>query len=217
MRSCVFCKTEFAATDAGHVCPKCGAPQPVAPGDDYFSLLGVARGFRQDKDALERKFYAISRELHPDRFAAGADSKWKTISVERMSAGNRAYQTLTHCRKLREYLLELEGLVEPGAKPAEAKTQIPAELAEEWFELQDAVMEEPEQAEEKLAAFEAELKTRAATLYEKIEALEGAYDLERTSEGRKDALRRIEKLALDGQYLRSMERDLQKLKSRLAL
>jgi molecular chaperone HscB len=215
MKSCIFCRAPFAPEDSGHVCRACGAPQPVSPGEDYFSLLGVRRGFRQDLDALEKTFYAVSRELHPDRFAAGGDTKWKTISVERMSAVNRAYQALSKPDRLREYLLELEGITQSAG--AEKKTQIPADLAEEWFELQDAVMEDPEQAEEKLGAFEADLRRRSAHLRDKIASFETEYDHAVESDSRKDALRKIEKLSLDGQYLKSMERDLQKLKARLGI
>jgi molecular chaperone HscB len=131
---CVFCGSPFSdsgsAAPGGHVCPKCGAPQPVSPGQDYFSLLGAKRAFSQDPAELERRFYAISRALHPDRFAAGPDPKWKVISVERMSAVNRAYQTLTKADRLRDYLLELEGVTKEGGKTAAEKTKIPAELAE---------------------------------------------------------------------------------------
>lgn len=186
-------------------------------GEDYFSLLGVKRSFKQDLPALETKFYQISRELHPDRFAAGTDSKWKTISVERMSAVNRAYQTLTKADRLREYILELEGIVAAGGLTEEKKTQIPAELAEEWFELQDAVMEEPSEAETKLSQFETDLKKRSSDLRGKISGFESEYDQNSSNESRREILRKIEKLSLDGQYLKSMERDLLKLKLRLGL
>lgn len=185
----------------------------MTPGEDYFTLLGVKRGFKQDLPALEKKFYEISRLLHPDRFAAGSDTKWKVISVERMSAVNRAYQTLTKRDALRSYLLVLEGVVkEEGA--GGTKPQIPAELAEEWFSLQDAVMDEPTLAITKLDTFGGDLKKRAAELQGRIQELENLYD---AGEGRQESLRLIEKLVSDGHYLRSMERDLQRLKLRLGL
>jgi DnaJ-domain-containing protein 1 len=212
--ACVFCGHSFASDPEGrtttHVCAKCGAPQPVSPAQDYFSLLGVKRGFRQNLPDLETKFYAISRALHPDRFAAGPDTKWKVISVERMSAVNRAYHTLTKADALRAYLLELAGL-----STGEMKAAIPAELAEEWFELQDAVMEDPSEAIAKLGDFERDLKVRSADLAAKIEAFENDYD--NGTAAPTDTLRKIEKLVLDGQYLKSMERDLRKLKSRLGI
>ena len=209
MKNCLFCGVEILSP----VCAKCGGPQPVAPGEDYFSLLEVKRGFKQDLPSLEKRFYEISRMLHPDRFAAGIDKKWKVISVERMSAVNRAYQTLTKRDALRSYLLELEGLVKPEGSVAE-KPEIPSELAEEWFSLQDAVMETPTSAVNQLAAFGSDLKKRADDLKARIRNLEDQYD---AGEGRAESLRLIEKLVLDGQYLRSMERDLLRLKSRLGL
>lgn len=217
--ACIFCGTPFSSTgspaEAAHVCAKCGAPQPVAPGEDYFSLLGVKRGFRQDLPALESRYYAISRALHPDRFAAGPDPKWKVISIERMSAVNRAYQTLTKADRLREYLLELEGVVGPRNGPDAPKPAVPVELAEEWFELQDAVMENPPEALAKLGEFERGLKTRSADLSARIREYEALYD--RGGNDPKETLRKIEKLVLDAQYLKSMERDLLKLKGRLGI
>ena len=216
--ACVFCGGALVGAPFGrHVCPRCGAPQPVSPGDDYFSLLGVERGFRQDAGELERRFYDISRTLHPDRFAAGPDSKWKVISVERMSAVNRAYQTLTKADRLREYLLELEGVTKASKAAAgeKGKAALPAELAEEWFELQDAVMEDPANAVARLGAFERDLRMKSADLAARIAGYEREYD-----EGTVDpigVLRKIEKLVLDGQYLKSMERDLLKLKTRLGI
>lgn len=207
--ACVFCGASLAGSR--HVCAKCGAPQPVPPRPDYFDLLGVKRGFRQDLPDLEARFYAISRALHPDRFAAGADAKWKVISVERMSAVNRAYNTLTKAESLRSYLLELEGVVSSAAE----KPAIPAELAEEWFELQDAVMENPAEALSKLGGFESELKRRSSDLSARISGFEAAYDAGDADP--KATLRKIEKLVLDGQYLKSMERDILRLKSRLGI
>lgn len=208
--ACVFCGALAAEGTARHVCAKCGAPQPVSPNQDYFSLLGVKRAFRQNLADLESRFYAISRALHPDRFAAGPDPKWKVASVERMSAVNRAYQTLTKAERLRNYLLELEGVAAENEKPA-----IPADLAEEWFELQDAVMEEPLAAVEKLGRFERDLRRRSDELVAKIAGYESEYDAGAIEP--RETLRKIEKLALDGQYLKSMERDLLKLKSRLGI
>lgn len=206
--ACLFCGERFSAVGT-HVCAKCGAPQPVSPSDNHFSLFGVKPGFHQNLPELETKFYAISRALHPDRFAAGRDKKWKVISVERMSAVNRAYQTLTKADELRAYLLQMKGIATPNA------AAIPAELAEEWFELQDSVMEEPDAAEEKLTSFETRLKERAGELAARIGAHERAFDA--GTDDTQDTLKKIEKLVLDGQYLKSMDRDLQKLKSRLGL
>lgn len=180
---------------------------------NYFSLLGVPKGFRQDLPLLEKRFYEISRTLHPDRFAAGSDSKWKTISVDRMSAVNKAYQILSKKDSLRDYLLELEGVSVKLQASDKSATRIPAELAEEWFDLQDAVMETPEMAVAKLEAFGNDLRQRSEDLKNRIEVLENEYD---TSQGR-DVLVRIEKLSLDGQYLKSMSRDLLRLQLRLGI
>lgn len=207
--ACVFCSAPFSDVTHTHVCVKCGAPQPVDRRQDHFSLFGVKRGFRQDLPALEKTFYTISRTLHPDRFVGGSDAKWKLISVERMSAINRAYQTLTGPDRLREYLLGLEGVISD-----DAKVNIPADLAEEWFELQDTVLENPERAEDNLSRFETDLRLRRGELEKKISDFEKKYD---AGVEPRETLMKIDKLVRDGQYLKSLERDLLKLKGRLGI
>ncbi|MBC7387507.1 MAG: hypothetical protein H7301_15255 [Cryobacterium sp.] len=212
MKRCAFCGHETTE----HICPKCGGPQPVDPSENYFSLLGVERAFQQDLPSLEKKFYDISRTLHPDRFAAGTDSKWKVISVERMSAVNKAYQTLTKRDSLRRYLLELEGVSLGRKEKAEGDSSnpvMPMELAEEWFDLQDAVMENPESALARISAFERGIRERSDELKSRVSFLENEYD----ANASREALLKIDKLVLDGQYLKSMDRDLIRLKSRLGI
>ncbi len=210
---CAFCGTSLSPNAAGVIgrCPKCGAPQPVSPNEDYFELLGRERKFAQDLKVLETAFYSLSRELHPDRFAAGSDPKWKLISIERMSRVNEAYRTLCKRDERRAYLLSLEGfkaLDGHSASNVQTKAQIPLELAEEWFELQEAMMDDPAAGKEKAAQFEAALDTRINSEESQIQALEAEYD----SRPSRDVLSRIEKILLEGQYLKSLKRDVLKLK-----
>jgi hypothetical protein len=76
-------------------------------------------------------------------------------------------------------------------------------------------MEDPETAVEKLGRFESDLKRRSADLRDRVSAHERDYDS--GSGDSTETLRKIEKLVLDGQYLKSMERDLLKLKTRLGI
>jgi molecular chaperone HscB len=101
---------------------------------DYFEFLGVPRRFQQDVRALEKRFYELSREFHPDRFTtSGVEAQ--RLSLEKMSLLNQAYQTLKDPAERRGYLLKLEGI--------ESKSKAPAELAEAWFEAQEKSDEDP--------------------------------------------------------------------------
>jgi molecular chaperone HscB len=166
--------------------------------------------------ALEKRFYALSRETHPDRFAtAGADEVKR--AVERMSLLNEAYRTLKSPSELRQYFLRLEGFEEPVAEKGAAK--LPAELAESWFELQDAVMEEPELAHEKIADFERYLSFLREQGEREFAAVER--DIDKTS-GEKDSaaargnLARLSDAIRSESYFKSLERDVERIKSRFA-
>jgi molecular chaperone HscB len=192
---------------------------------DYFEVFGIPRRFAIDRAALEKRFYELSREAHPDRFAgAGADALRQ--SLERMSLLNEAYRVLKQPEELRAYFLRLEGFdagtgtgLSAQAHGSQKAQQIPAELAESWFELQDSVMEEPGAAAERIAAFERELgelrERDLAALGEtehRIDAALSAGALSAPRELLEELSRGIRSLS----YLASMGRDVQRLRDRLA-
>lgn len=212
--ACAYCGQAASGLLSRHVCASCGKPQPLNPREDYFTFFGVPKKFAQDRKELERRFYEISRALHPDRFST-ASSAEKSASLERMSYLNQAYQTLKDPVLLRNYFLESEGLItrEGGAS---AKPQVPAEIAETWFELQDALMEDPAQARIKLKEFEGslgELKERDEKAIAETEA-----ELDRVlATGRnadKSLYERLSKQVHSQSYLKSMERDVERIKKK---
>jgi len=97
-----------------------------------------------DTAALEKSFYALSRRLHPDRFAARPAAEQEAALAE-SSRLNDAYRTLRDPIARTEYLLTLEGIeleeqsraATDAAKAAgTAKKQVvPEDLLEEAFEL----------------------------------------------------------------------------------
>ncbi|MDP9039877.1 MAG: Fe-S protein assembly co-chaperone HscB [Acidobacteriota bacterium] len=111
---------------------------------DYFAIFSLPRALHIDTAALEKQFYALSRRLHPDRFASRpADEQAGALAES--SRLNDAYRTLKDPIARTEYLLKLEGVefeeqsraATDAAKAAgEAKKQIvPPDLLEEAFEL----------------------------------------------------------------------------------
>ena len=94
---------------------------PVAPAvtadllnADFFSLLGLPRGFALDQAALDARFRELQREVHPDRFAA-ADDAARRASMMLATQINEGYQTLRSPLKRATYLLSLAG-VDVGAE-----------------------------------------------------------------------------------------------------
>ena len=163
---------------------------------------------------LEKNFYAVSRVMHPDRFTtASADARrW---SMERMSVLNEAYRTLRDPAALREYVLRQEGVLSEG-KPAQS---IPSELAEDWFELQDFLLEgeaDPAQSRAKMENFEKKLQSLKASGEADLARLERRLD--EAAGGRafsKPLLHELHQAMQVQTYLKSMERDVQRLKSKM--
>ena len=63
----------------GPVCVGCAALQPAPTAPDFYALLGVARRYHLDLEAVDAKYRALARQLHPDRYV-------KKSAQERQSA-----------------------------------------------------------------------------------------------------------------------------------
>src|SRR5437773_344599 len=110
----------------------------------YFDVFGLPAKLHIDTAALEKKFYAQSRKLHPDRFASRSAAEQEE-ALKQSSLLNDAYRTLKEPILRTQYLLKLEGVeLEEQSKSAteaarasgtEKKQVVPPELLEEVFEL----------------------------------------------------------------------------------
>jgi molecular chaperone HscB len=111
---------------------------------DYFEIFSLPPHLTIDTAALEKSFYALSRKLHPDRFAARPPAEQEAALAE-SSRLNDAYRTLKDPIARTEYLLKLEGIEleeQSSAATAAARTSgtakkqvVPEDLLEEAFEL----------------------------------------------------------------------------------
>jgi len=117
---------------------------------DFFTLFSLPRHLHIDTAALEKSFYAQSRKLHPDRFAAKPVAE-QEAALAASSQLNDAYRTLRDPITRTEYLLSLEGIqLEEQSRAAtdaakasgtEKKQVAPPDLLEEAFELNMALEE----------------------------------------------------------------------------
>ena len=117
---------------------------------DYFTLFSLPQHLHLDLAALEKTFYAQSRKLHPDRFAAKPAAE-QQAALAASSQLNDAYRTLRDPIARTEYLLSLQGIqLEEQSRAATdaakasgtAKKQVaPPDLLEEAFELNMALEE----------------------------------------------------------------------------
>jgi molecular chaperone HscB len=103
---------------------------------NYFAFLDLPRNLALDAKDLEKRFYAMSRQLHPDVHSRKSPAE-RQQAEESTAVLNDAYRTLRDPITRAEYLLKLEGfdIGEQGTK------DVPPELLEEVFELNMAIEE----------------------------------------------------------------------------
>ena len=106
---------------------------------DYFTVFGLPRKLGVDAEALQRRFYELSRQHHPD-FHQGADAERQAEVLGQSALVNRAYRALREPLARVEYLIALEEgrEVREGATD---KPKAPRELLEEMMEVQEALEE----------------------------------------------------------------------------
>ncbi|MFY9607601.1 MAG: Fe-S protein assembly co-chaperone HscB [Blastocatellia bacterium] len=210
--ACGYCG---AQSRFGHFCSDCRKIQPVAEGTDYFAFLGLPRKLRLDEAELEKTFYALSRQFHPDYFM-NASPREQQASVERSSMLNDAYRAFRDPVMRAKYLLSLYGY-------KEAEKKAPPDLLEEVFELNMQIEElkaarkmagEDEVAEARVALEDAlrSLEEKIAKIDERLFALfeewDRAIDESSKEDQRKSALDQMSELLSNRSYIHNLIRDI---------
>ena len=137
---------------------------------DYFEIFDLPRSAAVDAKDLEKRFYALSRQLHPDLYARKSQAE-RDYAQEASALLNDAYRTLKDPIARAMYLLKLEGfdIGEQGAK------DVPPELLEEMFEL-NMMLEEanPDEIAAARVRFEAMRAAIDTELQDKFTAWNGS-------------------------------------------
>jgi molecular chaperone HscB len=146
---------------------------------DYFTVFGLPRKLTVDGAALQRRFYELSRQHHPD-FHQGAAAEQQAETLARSALVNRAYRALRDPLPRVEYLIALEEgrEVREGAPD---KPRAPRELLQEMLEVQEAVEEAKAEgmspaAGERLREERARLEARYAAEADAIVGRTGEWD-----------------------------------------
>lgn len=129
---------------ADPLCPSCGKVQaPPVAGTlvDKFAVLGLPQTFEQDEKDIEERHRALSRKLHPDRFAR-ASAKERRFSLEQTTLLNDAARTLKDPVTRAQHLLALHGVDASGEpRPGEREPPLPADFLEEAMSDRERLME----------------------------------------------------------------------------
>lgn len=206
LRNCDFCHLQLLGALAPHLCSSCGAPQAVKSDESFFTALSAPLKFEQDLVVVQRRFYELSRALHPDRFAR-AEPAWKQASLERMSFLNEAFEFLKDRGLLREHFFSSFGVSCGGGGGMWMM-----ELSERWFEVQET------ESPEAISEFEAELLHKQDFLSAKVTGLEERFDrLDPSDPQARQVLEEIQAHSLSQNTLKSMIRDVLRLKARMRI
>ena len=194
----------------------------------YFEVFSLPPKLGLDAAALEKSFYRLSREFHPDRFASKPADE-QAAATEKSSHLNDAYRTLRDPIRRTEYLLATQGveMEEQSVKATESarasgtqkKQIVPPDLLEEAFELNMQLEEmkmakqmgdDDPQLRKDLEAAKANFTGMLNALQQQLEAEWTSWDaaVDSGDDGAKDAAK-DEMVALLNKrsYLRNLVRD----------
>lgn len=194
-------------------CRRCEALQLLPQDADYLAVLGLPLRPAVDGADLERRYYELSRRLHPDRFQTG-DADDQQASVSATALLNAAYRTLRDVESRGRYWLERS-----GEQLGRDNNRVPTALAAYVFDVQEKLAELRAGANGSAAAIRSSLVETQQELGERREQDRGKLDtlLREWPDGdpatggerAKAAVATLKSLLSELSYLRTLERDLQ--------
>jgi len=177
---------------------------------DFYEFFGLARKLRVSHETLQKRFYELSRQWHPDRFSRKSADE-QAQALEATAILNDGYRTLRDPVKRAEYLLTEEGF--PIAE--QRSKDVPPELLEEVFEL-NMMLEELKSGEEsarpQLEAAKQNFIGLRAGIDADLEQLFAKYDAaEAQSETARQALQEIRGALNRRRYIENLIRDVERV------
>jgi len=178
---------------------------PTLP-KNFYEFFGIDRKLTLDNAALQKRFYELSRNWHPDRFSRKSVDE-QAQALEATAVLNDGYRTLRDPVKRAEYLLTEEGF--PIGE--QRSKDVPPELLEEVFEL-NMMLEElrsgDDSARPQLESAKGNFLKLRADVDGELENLFSKYDAsDAQSETAKQALHDIRGVLNRRRYIENLIRD----------
>ena len=148
---------------------------------DHFEVLGLPRAYHVDAADLERRYLALQKETHPDRFAKALPRE-RMEAVVRNTELNDAYKILKNDIKRAEYILKLEGVDIGEEKPqsttgANKQLVVDPKLLMEIMELREALADARSDGDDgKVAELTKDVQGRRAAAMKSVDEGFTAYE-----------------------------------------
>ena len=175
---------------------------------DHYDLLGLERKLDLDQDELQRRYYELSRQFHPDRFMRKSDAE-RQSALDRSSALNDAYRTLKEPVSRAEYVLKQAGF-DIGEQRSK---DVPPELLEEVFDLNMALEEirsGDQSARPQLESAKANFTGMLAEVDRELAKGFAAYDASKDPQQLSQHLSEMRGILNRRRYIRNLIRDVEK-------
>jgi molecular chaperone HscB len=181
-------------------CRYCNSLQQPTP--DYFTFLELPHKLGLDTADLQRKFYSMSRMLHPDKYTRATDRE-REYSLEATAILNDGYRILRDPVMRAEYVLK-----EQGFDIGEQRSKdVPPELLEEVFDLNLALDELRSGDDQVLPLLEhsrAHFDELRSGVDSELETEFRAHDAAADAEGRTAVLQRIRSILNRRRYISNL-------------
>ncbi|MBV9988728.1 MAG: hypothetical protein JO301_13705 [Chitinophagaceae bacterium] len=141
---------------------------------NHFELFNIPPTLQPDQDLVRQKFYALSRQFHPD-FHSRASEDEQLRALEQASQLNMAYKVFQSPDETIKYLLKMKGLLEE-----EEKYQLAPEFLMEMLDLNDQALEAT--TPEERTRLQNDIAHIKLEIYEPVEAIIKNYQEGVTSE-----------------------------------
>ncbi len=143
---------------------------------NYFELYNIPVSFYPDANTVKNKFYELSRQYHPDRFANSDDNE-KAEVLQMAAFNNDAYKILSSNYATMGYILRINDMLED-----QEKYSLSPDFLMEMMELNEAISEyelEPDNADlqnEAIKTLETQLEYWNAEVDPLIKKYENTHD-----------------------------------------
>ncbi len=127
---------------------------------NYFERFDLPVSFCPDQQLLKKKFFALSRQYHPDFFTQENEND-QAEALEMSSEVNKGYKILQNSNETIKYVLQLKGMLEEDEKYI-----LQSDFLMEMMELNEQLMDaKMEGNATELASIKQEIATKESEIY----------------------------------------------------